>query len=121
MPQHKQTLLEATGALAADMESHAVAEVASAAGKPFIIVRAISDAADQALPVAATRFLGPDGQIRPRALIGIIARPWELARLIRLGLQTRRALGVLRRVARSAGSALERPVNQPRSATEEGS
>ncbi len=120
-PAQKRALREATGALAADMESHAVAEVASAVAKPFIVVRAISDAADQGLPDAATRFLGPDGQIRPGALIGVVTRPRELAALVRLGLQTRRALGSLHRVARVAGSSLERPFNPPRSGTDGGS
>ncbi len=112
---------EATGALAADMESHAVAELASAAGMPFIVVRAISDGADQALPAAAIRFLGADGRIRPTALIGVIARPAALAALVRLGLQTRRALGTLSQAARRAGASLERPFSRPRPATDGGS
>jgi adenosylhomocysteine nucleosidase len=116
-PGHKRALLEATGALAADMESHAVAELANAAAKPFIVVRAISDRADQSLPDAVIRFLGPTGQIRPASLIGAIARPRELAALFRLGLQTRRALGTLRRVARIAGTTLEHPADRPRPAT----
>ena len=109
----KRALFEATGALAADMESHAVAELASAAGMPFIVVRAISDGADQALPAAAIRFLGADGRIRPSALIGVIARPAALAALVRLGLQTRRALGTLSQVARRASASLERSVQPP--------
>ena len=108
-PGQKQALRAATGALAADMESHAVAEVASAAAMPFLVVRAISDAAGQALPATATRLLGEDGGIRPAALLGVISRPRELATLFRLGLQTRRALGTLLQVARTAGSSLERP------------
>ena len=120
-PGHKRALLEATGALAADMESHAVAELASAAAEPFIVVRAISDGADQSLPDAATRFLGPAGQIRPASLLGVIARPRELAAVVRLGLQTRRALATLRRVARIAGAALEDPVDRPRPAAVRGS
>ncbi len=107
-PAQKQALFKATGALAADMESHAVAELASAAAIPFIVVRAISDPAEQALPEVAIRCLGPGGQIRPAALIGVIARPGELAALIRLGLQARRALAALSQVARRAGGSLER-------------
>jgi adenosylhomocysteine nucleosidase len=120
-PGQKRALFEATGALAADMESHAVAELASAAGMPFIVVRAISDRADQALPAAAIGFLGADGQIRPRALIGVIAKPAALAALVRLGLQTRRALGTLSQVARRAGVSLERPFSRPRPAPDSGS
>ncbi len=120
-PGQKQALLQATGALAADMESHAVAELASAAARPFIVVRAISDAADQSLPEAATRFLGPAGRIRPAGLLGVIARPRELGALVGLGLQTRRALRMLHRVARIAGGALEDAIDRPRPATVSGS
>ena len=112
-PEQKQALLAATGALAADMESHAVAEAASAAGKPFLVIRAISDPADQALPAAAVRFLGAEGRIRPTALTGIIGNPRELARLLGLGLQTRRALATLHRVAVAAGGSLDRPFTRP--------
>jgi adenosylhomocysteine nucleosidase len=108
----KRALLAATGALAADMESHAVAELASAAAKPFLLVRAISDAADQTLPAAAARFITPEGRIRLATLIESLGRPRQLARLLRLGLQTRRALVTLHQVARAAGGSLERPLTR---------
>ncbi len=109
-PEQKQALLPVTDALAADMESHAVAEEAGAAGKPFLVVRAISDAAGQPLPASARSFLGPEGRIRPARLLRALARPSELAALLRLGLDTRRALGRLHQVARTAGHCFEPPL-----------
>jgi adenosylhomocysteine nucleosidase len=116
--QQKRALLEMTSASAADMESHVVAQAASAAGKPFVVIRAISDGADQALPDAALRFLGAEGRIRPTTALSVISRPWELVALLRLGLQTRHALSTLHEVARNAGNSLERPFNRSRPAAE---
>ncbi len=112
-PAGKLALQQASGARAADMESHVVADVASAAAIPFIALRAISDAADQTVPALAARFLEPQGRIRLTALIGVVGRPLELTRLLRLGLETRRALGTLRQAARAAGNSLEHPFNRP--------
>ncbi len=96
----KQALFEATGAVAVDMESHAVAEVAAAAGVPFLVVRAIADPFDQAISPVAWSGLGPDGRIRPMAaMTGLLRRPGELPAVLRLGRQTARALAALRRLA----------------------
>jgi adenosylhomocysteine nucleosidase len=103
----KRALFAATGALAVDMESHAVAEAAHAAGRPFLVLRAIADPADQALPRAATVALGLDGEVRALAVArALLERPAELPALLRLGRQSRRALAALRRVVLLAGPAL---------------
>jgi hopanoid-associated phosphorylase len=103
----KRALFAATGALAVDMESHAVAEVAHAAGRPFLVLRAIADPADQALPRTATVALGPGGEVRLLAVArALLERPAELPALLRLGRQSRRALAALRRVVLLAGPAL---------------
>jgi hopanoid-associated phosphorylase len=103
----KRALFAATGALAVDMESHAVAEAAHAAGRPFLVLRAIADTADQALPRAATVALGPGGEVRLLAVArALLERPAELPALLRLGRQSRRALTALRRVVLLAGPAL---------------
>jgi len=103
----KQALFAATGALAVDMESHAVAEAAHRAGLPFVVLRAIADPADQALPRAATVALGPDGEVRLLALArALLERPAELPALLRLGRQSSRALAALRRVVLLAGPEL---------------
>ena len=95
----KQALFEATDALAVDMESHSVAEVATAAGVPFLAVRAIADPFDQTISPVAWSGLGPDGRIRPlEAMKGLLRRPGELPAVLRLGRQTARALAALRRL-----------------------
>jgi hypothetical protein len=89
------------------MESHAVAEVAHAAGRPFLVLRAIADPADQALPRTTTVALGPGGEVRLLAVArALLERPAELPALLRLGRQSRRALAALRRVVLLAGPAL---------------
>ena len=50
--------------MAADMESAAWAREAAVRGIPFLIVRAISDSADEELPAFFTRTIGTDGSIR---------------------------------------------------------
>jgi len=103
----KRALFEATGALAVDMESHAVAAAAQAAGRPFVVLRAIADPHDQALPRAALVALGPGGEVRLPALArALLARPGELPALLRLGARSRRALARLRRVVLLAGAAI---------------
>jgi adenosylhomocysteine nucleosidase len=103
----KGALFAATGAVAVDMESHAVAEAARRAGLPFVVLRAIADPADQTLPRAATVALGPHGEVRlPAVARSLLERPGELPALLRLGRQSRRALAVLRRVVLLAGPAL---------------
>jgi hopanoid-associated phosphorylase len=103
----KRALFAATGALAVDMESHAVAEVAHAAGRQFLVLRAIADPAEQTLPRAATVALGPSGEVRLLAVARtLLERPAELPALLRLGGQSRRALAALRRVVLLAGPGL---------------
>jgi adenosylhomocysteine nucleosidase len=49
-PKDRQLLFQRTGALAADMETFAVAEVCAARQVPFYSIRVVNDTADQALP-----------------------------------------------------------------------
>ena len=49
---------------AVDMESAAWAREAAARGIPYVVVRAISDAADEELPAFLAQALGTDGSIR---------------------------------------------------------
>ncbi|MGH6719129.1 MAG: phosphorylase [Alphaproteobacteria bacterium] len=90
----------ATGAVAVDTESHAVARVAQAHGLPFIVVRAIVDGATMALPPAALAALGCDGRIAlGRVAASVIARPAQMPGLVRLARAHRRAMASLRRAA----------------------
>ena len=50
--------------LVVDMESAAWAREAAARGIPYVVVRVVSDAADEALPAFLAEALGTDGSIR---------------------------------------------------------
>jgi hopanoid-associated phosphorylase len=103
----KQMLRETTGALAVDMESHAVAAVAHERAVPFVVIRAIADPHDRVIPQAALETLRPDGRVRVAAVLGgVIREPGQLIALLRLGLETAAALATLRRAALLAGEAL---------------
>jgi hypothetical protein len=63
-------------------------------------VRAIADTFDAALPRSALNAVGADGKPDiTRVLAGLARNPWELAGLIRLGGQSRKAHEALRGVA----------------------
>ncbi|MBF0561655.1 MAG: hypothetical protein HQL37_06445 [Alphaproteobacteria bacterium] len=100
----KQALFAASGAAAVDMESAAVAQVAAAAGLPFVAVRVIADPALRDLPGAALAGMGEDGRVRPMAVLAALLRhPFELPDLLRLSLDSARATAVLRRVGGVVG------------------
>ena len=56
--------LDGAGPAAADMESAAWAHAAASRGIPYLVVRAISDRAEEGLPAYLARCLGEDGGIR---------------------------------------------------------
>lgn len=96
----KRALLDRTGAVAVDMESHGVAAVARAASVPLLVLRVIADPAARAVPSIAVGALGADGRARPAPLLGRLAtKPWELLPLVRIAFDSRRALRVLDRLA----------------------
>jgi hopanoid-associated phosphorylase len=102
----KAALHARTGALAVDLESLAVARAAYRAGLPFIVLRAIADAAMRDLPPAALLPLTPDGAPHlPAVLLSILRRPRQIAGLIGTARQTRLALQALRRSAAAARGA----------------
>jgi len=99
-PALKAVLHATREAIAVDMESHAVAEAAAAERLPFLVIRAIADPSDRALPLVAQSALGRDGGLRPGALLGgLLRRPQDLAALVRLGRDSARGFATLRRVA----------------------
>ena len=102
----KRRIHHETGAIAADMESHALAAVAEAAGLPFLVLRAISDPVTYDLPSVARLPLHPDGRVRiAAALRHLCANPREWPHVQRLGRDTRAGLVGLRRVVRAAALA----------------
>jgi adenosylhomocysteine nucleosidase len=94
-----------TGALAVDMESLAIAEIAATHGLPFIAVRVIVDTAHDVLPpavIAASRY----GQLRIWRLICALAfAPTQLSALARLANRYRAASRSLAAVARAGALA----------------
>jgi adenosylhomocysteine nucleosidase len=103
----KRRIHQETGALAADMESHALAAVAANAGLPFLVLRAISDPVTCDLPSVARIPLHPDGRVRiAAALRHLCANPREWPHVQRLGRDTRAGLHGLRRVVRAAALVL---------------
>lgn len=100
----KAALAQSSGAIACDMESHAVAAVAAEAGVPFLVVRAISDPHTHDVPVWVLRCLTPKGGVRMGRLLGQLARrPWKVPELMMLARDSKSAFATLRRVARLTG------------------
>ncbi|MEM8837128.1 MAG: hypothetical protein AAGE89_03470 [Pseudomonadota bacterium] len=95
-PEDKARLFRMTRAGIADMESHAAARAAGHAGKPFIVLRSISDGAQDRLPHYVGKALGEDGKpkILP-VLMGLAAHPGTLPALLRLQKNTKLALETL--------------------------
>jgi adenosylhomocysteine nucleosidase len=93
----KRAVFQATFAAALDSESHAVAEVAQAAGLPFLALRAVADPAEQSRPAAAYR--PARGDAYAASLLAGLSRPWELPAVWRFTRNGRAALATLRQVA----------------------
>jgi adenosylhomocysteine nucleosidase len=97
----KRTLFRETGAVAVDMESYAIAELACAHRLPFLAVRVIVDGATDELPRAVAATADAAGPLRIWRLMGALARaPSELAPLLRLARRYRAASRSLAAVAR---------------------
>ena len=96
----KRRAFQTTFAAALDTDSHAVAEIAAAAGLPFLVVRAVAEPAEQTRPAIAIAANGADGQPRSLAMVGHLAkRPWEIPAAWRFSKNGRVALDALRLVA----------------------
>lgn len=103
----KAALFASTRAAAVDMESAALGEVAKAAGVPFLAVRAVVDIHSDSLPVWVSRALDDSGRLVARVvLIGILRRPGDLSKLLRLARGVAAARASLVRAAQLAGPRL---------------
>lgn len=80
--EEKQALGKVSGAIAVDMESAAIAQAAAAVGVPFSLVRAVSDRADENLPMDFSLWLTPWG--RMRGMAQLFMHPSILPSLIRM-------------------------------------
>ncbi len=106
----KADLFRRSGAIAVDMESAAVARAAQEAPVPFLVVRAIADSADMAIPAGALRAIGPHGGLHlSRLLQGASRHPSQLIELVRLGRAFHAAQVTLAGVASLAGTTLLAP------------
>lgn len=84
------------GPCAVDMESAAWARVAASRGVPYIVVRAISDQADENLPDYLAACVGEDGAIHRGAVVArALARPSRIPELVRLRRRTLDCAGKL--------------------------
>ncbi len=106
-PADKAQFHQATGAVAADMESHCVARLALRAGRPFAALRVISDPAEQGLPPAAVVGMKADGRIALGAVLASLLRhPHQLPELARIARDARSAMSVLARCRGQLGPEL---------------
>lgn len=104
----KRVLAQATGACAVDMESAAIAEVAVAAGIPFIAVRAIIDPVQFSPPAALLGAVYPDGGVNPlRLTMLLLKRTVHLSTLMQMGAGMNAACKTLSRVIQSVGAGLD--------------
>ena len=103
-PADKRRVYAATGAMAVDMESHLVARLAASYGLSFAAVRVVIDPADRAVPPAALLAMAPDGGTDMSSMIWeILARPSQLAALLRIAADAYAARAALVRLRRVLG------------------
>nr|VFK61178.1 MAG: hopanoid-associated phosphorylase [Candidatus Kentron sp. TC] len=95
-PRQKAGLHRTTGAMAADMESAAIAAVAGTEEKPFIVIRSISDTAAMHIPQSAIHATDRYGKVSiPGLFAHLMKNPAELRhypKLIRSLAKTKRSL-----------------------------
>lgn len=93
-PQAKEALAARSGAEIVDMESAAFAEGARRSGRPFAIIRGISDGREDTLPDGVETLVDRHGRTRVMAALTLLTRQ-------------PRALGPLRRLARQTGRSMD--------------
>jgi adenosylhomocysteine nucleosidase len=92
----KAALFRRTKSVAIDLESGAVARVASARRLPFAVLRAVADPAGRTLAPAALIPLKPGGGINlPAILLSLLRHPTQLPNLIALARDAARARAAL--------------------------
>ncbi len=77
---------------AVEMESFAILDRMRAEGIPGVAIRAVSDAADQDLPLDMNEVFTAEGEVSiPRVLGQLVLRPTKLPELVKLGKNSKRA------------------------------
>lgn len=104
-PMDKLDFFKKHDAIAVDMESGSVAEMASRANLPFMVIRAIADTSDMSIPASALNAIDEYGRLRPMRLLSSLARkPFDLVLLTRLSRSFRAARTTMEMVVRLAGN-----------------
>lgn len=101
-PEAKRAAWRATAAVAVDMESGAIAAAAARAGVPFVALRVVIDAVDDALPRGAEQWIDEHGRRRVVPALRAVAAVGQWRALLTLAKRYRVASRVLDRL----GSAL---------------
>ena len=95
-PRIKAALHKKTGAIAVDMESHIVGELAAVHGLPMAAIRVVTDPAQRALPPSVVRSLRPNGNVDFAALLwSLLRRPCDLPAIARLARDAQAARATL--------------------------
>lgn len=103
----KQAASSRYAVVAVDMESHAVGRAARRSGVPFMVMRAVADPFDRAIPAWLTTAIDASGKPRISAVaVGALAHLSDVPQLLRLARDQRAALRALRRAAVDAGPLL---------------
>ena len=104
-PGEKRHLHQRLGAVAVDMESVSIAQLAREAEVPFVVVRAVTDTACMSIPGSVTHATDAAGRIHLlRLLSGVLHNPAEVIALVRLAKGFRAATAALATFAGSAGN-----------------
>jgi hypothetical protein len=98
-PLAKRLAAESCGAVAVDMESAAVAAVASDAGIPYVALRIVADGSADTLPDDIGKWIDASGRRRLRPLLGTVVAPAQWPTLLRLASRQRAARRTLEAVA----------------------
>jgi adenosylhomocysteine nucleosidase len=98
--EEKLKVANATGAIALDMESTAIAKVAQVRDLPFLTIRTIADTRDMNLPKAISYSLDEQGVVVITKLLRyVLLHPSELPGLVRLGVHFHAAKKTLKQIA----------------------
>lgn len=109
-PQEKQVLYQRTGAIAADMESAAVAAASVTFNVPLMVVRVISDGVGDVIPPGVINAVDEFGRPRYGRLLGTLARrPQDIRSMLALAGGLRAACRTLRAVVRCTGPGFHCP------------
>ena len=99
-PRAKLALAETTGAVAADMESAAVAAVAAEHGLPFAAVRVVADTSADTLPADVGEWVDAAGHRKLMPVLGAAIRPLQWPALLTIAARYRLARRTLAAAAR---------------------